>query len=408
MNTIALASRCITLAVIGLIMPLASLPARAQGGGGIVGGGGGGSTPGMISPPVTHSSESSSSWGGRSAPLNLLFASSVQSELHLDAPQLAAIAEARAEVEKRQLGSFDDFRRLGDARAEVYRKLHEETEAQNRSADAIGDEILAVLTPRQKALVEQAQARDKSAVQANAGSGTGGGGVSLSPPPAGAGRVLSSNVVVRSGGSHSSSGGPSGSVVRALQNPRLLASLALSPQQEATVLDALDRHRASEREHSQLVARRFAEARSKSPRAAMEADAFAGLTEPILALLSPAQRRRLDELSLQADGPDALIRPEVANGLKLTATQQAKLAAIRSASRPQANAAMRPGSPPDPSLEQRSRRDAERRMLTEVLTPAQRQTFEKMKGRPFAGLDQLPAMGGGSRVASGGGTIFVR
>jgi Spy/CpxP family protein refolding chaperone len=98
-------------------------------------------------------------------------------------------------------------------------------------------------------------------------------------------------------------------------------------------------------------------------------------------ILNETQRKRLRELELQWQGPFALTDPEIAKQVGLTEEQQAKIRGIIQ----ETFQSMRgqPGQPGERMQEfQKAREQAEKRML-EVLTPAQREKWQQMLGKPF-------------------------
>jgi Spy/CpxP family protein refolding chaperone len=121
-------------------------------------------------------------------------------------------------------------------------------------------------------------------------------------------------------------------------------------------------------------------------------------------ILKPEQLARLKEISLQAQGAAALRKPELANALGLTLEQRAQLnAAFKQADKQRSKSlqastmggVMSSGSMKPNELEQELMQKALR-----VLTPEQRHTFEKMKGKPVD-LTTPPGSGG----LLGGGVI---
>jgi len=128
-------------------------------------------------------------------------------------------------------------------------------------------------------------------------------------------------------------------------------------------------------------------------------------------VLTDAQRKRLRELELQWQGAFALTDPEVARQVGLTEEQQAKIRGILQETfqslRPQPG---QPGQPGGTRMEeiQKAREQAEKKIL-EVLTPAQREKWQQMLGKPFefqggrGFLPRLPRGGapGGQRGGRG-------
>lgn len=125
-------------------------------------------------------------------------------------------------------------------------------------------------------------------------------------------------------------------------------------------------------------------------------------------ILLPHQSDRLRQLSLQMQGSSALMDPKVQEELKITDEQKQKL----QASREKFEAKMRDMMPQrGPDQQRPERSDAERESrrnqfeqlrksasdeLTAVLTPAQREQLENMKGKKFD-FPAMPGPGGPSR-----------
>ncbi len=130
-------------------------------------------------------------------------------------------------------------------------------------------------------------------------------------------------------------------------------------------------------------------------------------------VLTDAQRKRLRELELQWQGPFALADPEVARQVGLTQEQQTKIRGIVQETFQSMRERVQPGQPGQPGAFQqefqKAREQAEKRIL-EVLTPAQREKWEQMLGKPFefqGGRGFLPrggfGGGAGGRAPRGGG-----
>lgn len=105
-------------------------------------------------------------------------------------------------------------------------------------------------------------------------------------------------------------------------------------------------------------------------------------------ILDKTQRERLAELSLQARGAQALEDKEVRDALKITGDQEGKLAAIREEGMQaiqEAFSKLRAGGGDQGDIRKQMRelRDKLSEKAFAVLTPEQRETFEKMKGAEF-------------------------
>jgi Spy/CpxP family protein refolding chaperone len=105
------------------------------------------------------------------------------------------------------------------------------------------------------------------------------------------------------------------------------------------------------------------------------------------AVLLPEQRNRLGQIALQLGGPlSALVDEQVANALKLTDEQKKQIRAIAETAREKVRAALqdrRQPSAPQADLEAKASelRDQAVQQALGVLTPEQKESFEKMKGK---------------------------
>jgi hypothetical protein len=117
-------------------------------------------------------------------------------------------------------------------------------------------------------------------------------------------------------------------------------------------------------------------------------------------LLNADQRKRLEQIALQVEGPLAVARPEVAKKINLSAAQVKQVRAIAAEARDQL-AQLGPINPApggDPGLSdqpaararfEQARQDADQlrqdaaARVTEVLKPAQKDSFDQLLGPPF-------------------------
>ncbi|MFN3689387.1 MAG: hypothetical protein ACK4UU_00505 [Fimbriimonadales bacterium] len=121
-------------------------------------------------------------------------------------------------------------------------------------------------------------------------------------------------------------------------------------------------------------------------------------------VLNETQKKRLREIELQAMGAFALLQPDVADQLKLTQEQRSKLQGIVMQSMQQVREQFQSGGfgqGQGAQQMQQLREQMEKQML-EVLTPAQRQQWQQMQGKPFQFEGGRPAFFGGGRGAFGG------
>lgn len=129
-------------------------------------------------------------------------------------------------------------------------------------------------------------------------------------------------------------------------------------------------------------------------------------------VLNETQKKRLREIELQAMGAFALLQPEVADELKLTQEQRSKLQGVVMQSMQQMREQFQGGGfgqGQGAQQMQQMREQMEKQML-EVLTPAQRQQWQQMQGKPFQfeGGRPMPwgGMRGGPQGAPRGGSGF--
>ncbi|OYT75459.1 MAG: hypothetical protein CFK49_03070 [Armatimonadetes bacterium JP3_11] len=129
-------------------------------------------------------------------------------------------------------------------------------------------------------------------------------------------------------------------------------------------------------------------------------------------VLNETQKKRLHEIELQAMGAFALLQPEVADQLKLTQEQRSKLQGILTQSMQQMREQFQGGGfgqGQGAQHFQQMREQMEKQML-EVLTPAQRQQWQQMQGKPFQFEGGRPmlwdGMRGGQQGAPRGGSGF--
>lgn len=422
----------LALALVTISTPT-SAPAQTGGNGGFVGGGGGVmNAPG--GPPVVNRTETSSEWGGRSSVLNLMAHDGVQQEIGLTPEQQeeanAIVAAFRKALTEHQEVIHQRFNgpspRIQEAQARI---------ASMRQTVAEFDrQIETVLTPDQQVRFSKACEQDRqSGTSPGSASGSSskggrsstapsggvrsdaGGSVSALPPGTGASHVASGQ------DSFSSSGDP-GSPLRVIRNQSVRSSLGLTPEQSAEIDRILAGFQQQELQWVQEGFNRRAQGPSRHPRRNIGPDLPTAASQATLRLeqlLQPAQRTRLQQISLQAEGASALFRPALIQALKLTSTQQARLASIAQATRKKADAILG-HQPPAPLLDvsgipvppnrparvvvpadidraEQTKEQGSRSMLA-VLTPDQRQTYHAMLGRPYPGLAQIPGFGGGGSM----------
>jgi hypothetical protein len=114
-------------------------------------------------------------------------------------------------------------------------------------------------------------------------------------------------------------------------------------------------------------------------------------------VLNETQKKRLRELELQAMGPTAFLQPEVADELKLTQEQRSRLQGIVMQQMQQLREQFQSGGfgqGQGAQNFQQIREQMEKQML-EVLTPAQREKWQQMQGKPFQFEGGRPMLWGG-------------
>ncbi|HWD37217.1 MAG TPA: hypothetical protein VG944_00075 [Fimbriimonas sp.] len=142
--------------------------------------------------------------------------------------------------------------------------------------------------------------------------------------------------------------------------------------------------------------------RVKMAKAALAA--YKSMSDKSLAPLTPAQRVRYRQLSLQFFGPLALIQPKVTKQLEITPAQHAKMVAIIAKNSRQVAASMpKPGSNANGYMSgyqnvmqaQARARASEEAQMKAVLTRGQRAKWAAMQGRILPGIDNPLAGFGG-------------
>jgi hypothetical protein len=96
-------------------------------------------------------------------------------------------------------------------------------------------------------------------------------------------------------------------------------------------------------------------------------------------ILSSAQYKRYHEIDLQASGPMAFGRPEVADKLELSEEQHQQIREVLETSRPKPP---QPGERPDPSQMQQQRK-ATLAKIVALLNSEQKSKWSAMVGKPF-------------------------
>jgi hypothetical protein len=241
------------------------------------------------------------------------------------------------------------------------------------------------------------------------------------------------------GGGGYTSGGGRGSVVLLVTYPEVQKDLALSDRQQEQVSAITRRFNDYERKMFAEVSADVARgAQAMEQRHAAAREMLARTRQEIMRVLTLAQVKRLEQISLQDLGAEALFRPDVAKALNLSQGQQQKLTQISDQTEQQIAASLGvrtgppPGFPPGPrgsarrdvsvggtnAFAQASSgagysvqkgpggigailRESERRMMEEVLTPQQQAKLKELQGTPCPLKPRYVSRAGGG--GGGGG-----
>ena len=109
--------------------------------------------------------------------------------------------------------------------------------------------------------------------------------------------------------------------------------------------------------------------------------------------LTADQFKRLQEISVQAGGVDAISDPRVAKELALTEEQTKKIADLRADYREKMRGLFGPDAGDDARTKMRELREEETKAVTEVLTKEQQDKLTALKGKEFD-VSQLRGRGG--------------
>jgi hypothetical protein len=117
-------------------------------------------------------------------------------------------------------------------------------------------------------------------------------------------------------------------------------------------------------------------------------------------ILKKEQMTRLREISIQVtyngQGPAALLSPEVAKELKLTADQKKKLQGMQQEIQQEMRKMREDGAEPAEMQKKRTEMvKAAKEKATKLLTDDQKKTWKKMTGEPFKGQITFGRRGGG-------------
>jgi len=101
--------------------------------------------------------------------------------------------------------------------------------------------------------------------------------------------------------------------------------------------------------------------------------------------LTPEQKKRLDQITLQVAGLLWITRPEVAAALKLTDEQKQKVVELQKAARKEMEELLYSEKRRDRQAELRAHQEACRQRILELLTDEQEAKYNELIGEPFRG-----------------------
>jgi hypothetical protein len=136
------------------------------------------------------------------------------------------------------------------------------------------------------------------------------------------------------------------------------------------------------------------------------------ISKQIQDVLTSEQRRRFEQISLQAQGAEALFRPEIVKALGITPAQQNRLAQMRQQAAWESHQLMlkahasRDEKGNQATLEAMAKvakmqKRVEQRMLTQVLTARQKAKLKQLQGEKLELADHGSHYGGGVGISGG-------
>jgi delta 1-pyrroline-5-carboxylate dehydrogenase len=226
-----------------------------------------------------------------------------------------------------------------------------------------------------------------SAVQAQPGGGFGGGGMFGGGGPFGGGQAAS----------------VSSSYGRLLSSATVQKELELVDDQKTKITEANTKMRTAMREAFQGMQDGGPEEMQKKMQALQD-----DLAKTIESILLPNQLKRLKEIALQQSGAQAINDPKIQEALKLTDDQKAKIKKVGEDAMQKMRSLFEGGGDMQENMTKmrEMRQDTEKQLLA-VLTDAQKQDLEKMKGKkleiPESELGGRGGRGGRGGFGGGGG-----
>ena len=174
--------------------------------------------------------------------------------------------------------------------------------------------------------------------------------------------------------------------------PDVQAELKMNDEQKTRVAEINDELREDRRELWGTGFGRFSEIRSELEQ--LNRDASASVDK----VLEPPQRKRLQEISIQQNGPRALEDPEVVAELGLSDEQKTKLAAASEENSQAFEKTFAESGREDWRQKSGELADQADKRLLSVLTPEQQTQFKQLEGEAFdVDLSQLFRGGRGPR-----------
>lgn len=187
-----------------------------------------------------------------------------------------------------------------------------------------------------------------------------------------------------------------------LMMPEVQKELGITEQQRQQIGQLM----MEQREQMQALMQQMRDATPEQRQQLMQ-QAMQKWDEGIGKILQPAQKSRLRELQLQAEGASALMRADVAKELNLSEEQRKKISDIVAQYRQKQMQLWQQGRGPDADRQalmqqmQQLRQQMDKELLA-VLTAQQQEQWKKMQGKPFQ-FPRGPGMGPGMRPGGAGG-----
>lgn len=184
-------------------------------------------------------------------------------------------------------------------------------------------------------------------------------------------------------------GGPGGgmrmSPTMLLGQESVQKELQLSPEQVKTLQAISDQQRNAMAQTFQL---------DREERGARMQEISKQTEAAVAQVLSPPQQQRLTQIALQQQGTRAFDRPEVVQGLGLTAEQLAQIQQIQQAANDEMNELLR-------KQMEEIRKSAEKKVMATVLKPEQAAQWQEARGPVFEGEIVFNRFGGPRETSPG-------